>query len=228
MLRALVLLLLLANGLYFAWAQGWLGAPPRAAEREPQRLAAQLSPEAVSVLPSRKASAAVQAARVAQQAADEALLRCIETAPLREPELGQAEYRLAEALVAPDAVSRVNAADTPVWIVFGGRYPEAGPRNAREEDLRRLGLRFERLTSPPELAPGFVLSRHASREAAEAWLRTEAPAALRGARVLALPGRDEGTVLRVARTSVEVAERLKAGAGFRACAAPLAGSAPAR
>jgi len=210
MLRALVLLLLLANGLYFAWAQGWLGAPPRAAEREPQRLAAQVSPEAVQLLPPPRASAAVQAAR-------EAALVCVESAPLQEPELGQAEYRLAEALVAPDAVARVEPAEPGRWIVFGGRYPEAGPRNAREDELRRLGLRFERLTTPAELAPGFVLSRHDSREDAQAWL-AKAPRTLRGARVLDLPPRKAGTVLRVARAAPEQAEKLAA-AGFKPCVA---------
>jgi hypothetical protein len=212
MLRALVVLLLLANALYFAWARGWLGAPPRHGEREPQRLAAQVAPEAVTLLPPPSASAAVQAAR-------DAALRCVETAPLREPELGAAEFRLAEALVAPDSLQRVAAAEPGRWIVFGGRYPEAGPRNAREEELRRLGLRFERLTSPPELAPGFVLSRHDSREAAEAWLAGTAPRNLRGARVVALPGRDAGTVLRLPRASAELAERLAAN-GFRPCDAP--------
>lgn len=211
MLRALVVLLLLANGLYFAWAQGWLGEPPRHAEREPQRLAAQVSPEAVTVLPPTRASAAVQAAR-------EAALRCVEAGPFEEPALGQAEYRLAEALVAPDAVERRPSGEPVRWIVFGGRYPESGPRNVREDDLRRLGLKFERLTAPPELAPGFVLSRHDSREAAEAWLKDKAPKALRGARVVSLPGRNEGTLLRVPRAAAEQAEKLLA-AGFKPCAA---------
>lgn len=211
MLRALVLLLLLANALYFAWARGWLGAPPRHAEREPQRLAAQVGPEAVIVLPPPRASAAVQAAR-------EAARVCVESEPLQEPALGQAEYRLAEALVAPDAVQRAEAAEPGRWIVFGGRYPEAGPRNAREDELRRLGLRFERLTAPAELAPGFVLSRHDSREAAAAWLAEQAPKALRGARVQELPLRVAGTVLRVPRAAPEQAEKLAA-AGFKPCAA---------
>jgi hypothetical protein len=179
-LRALLLVLIAANGLYFAWAQGWLGPPPRHAEREPQRLAAQQQIDAVRVLPPARASDAVAAAR-------EAALLCIETGPLVEPALSEAEYRLAAALVPPGAVERTEASLPGRWWVYGGRYPEAGPRNAREDDLRRLGLRFERVTAPAELAPGFVLSRHDSREAAEAWLR-EAPRGLRGARVLQLPG----------------------------------------
>ena len=209
MLRALVVLLLLANGLYFAWASGWLGAPPRHAEREPQRLAAQVSPEAVTVVPPKSASAAVQAAR-------DAAVACLETAPLTPAQLSAAELRLGESLVPPDAVQREAVAEAGQWIVFGGRYPDAGPRAAREDELRRLGLRVERLTSPPELAPGFVLSRHDTREAAEAWLSERLPRTLRGARVVSLPGRGEGTVLRVPRAAPEQAEKLSA-AGFRPC-----------
>jgi hypothetical protein len=120
--------------------------------------------------------------------------------------------------VPPDSVERTEAAQPGRWIVFGGRYPETGPRNAREDELRRLGLRFERLTSPAELAPGFVLSRHDSREAAEAWLASKVPKTLRAARVVALPGRAEGTVLRAARVAPEQAEKLAA-AGFKPCGA---------
>lgn len=211
MLRALVVLLLLANGLYFAWARGWLGDPPRHAEREPQRLAAQVSPEAVAVLPPDSASAAVQAAR-------DAALVCLETAPLTPAQLGAAELRLGESQVAPDAVQRESVAESGPWIVFGGRYPDAGPRAAREDEFRRLGLRVERLSSPPELAPGFVLSRHASRQAAEAWLAERVPRTVRGVRVASLPGPGEGTVLRVPRATPEQAEKL-APAGFKPCGA---------
>jgi hypothetical protein len=121
MLRILVALLLLANGLYLAWAQGWLGTPPRQAEREPQRLAAQVAPGSVTVLPAPVASAAVQAARAA-------VLACIETDPLREPDLGAAEARLAEALVSPDDVQRL-AATRPGRDAAGTvlRLPQAPP-----------------------------------------------------------------------------------------------------
>ena len=52
MLRLLVLILILANGLYFAWSEGMLrayGFAP-AQQREPQRLAQQVRPEAIRVL----------------------------------------------------------------------------------------------------------------------------------------------------------------------------------
>jgi hypothetical protein len=53
MLRALVLVLLVANGLVFAWSQGWLSPllqPPGVAEREPERLLQQVRPDSITVL----------------------------------------------------------------------------------------------------------------------------------------------------------------------------------
>ena len=52
MLRFIVLLLILANGAYFAWSQGYLaslGLAP-ALQSEPQRMAAQIKPEAIRLL----------------------------------------------------------------------------------------------------------------------------------------------------------------------------------
>ena len=51
-MRLLVLFLILANGLYFAWSDGWLrayGFAP-APQSEPQRMAQQIRPEALRVL----------------------------------------------------------------------------------------------------------------------------------------------------------------------------------
>lgn len=53
MLRWVVAVLLVANGLYFAWTQGHLvaiGFPPTADPREPQRLTKQIAPESVRLL----------------------------------------------------------------------------------------------------------------------------------------------------------------------------------
>ena len=65
MLRALLALLLLANLLFFGWANAWFAPafpPPGAAEREPARLAVQVAPERVTVLAPAAASAALAAA----------------------------------------------------------------------------------------------------------------------------------------------------------------------
>lgn len=54
MLRALVVLLLLANLAFFAWTLGWLDGVVGArasGDREPERLQRQVRPEAVRILP---------------------------------------------------------------------------------------------------------------------------------------------------------------------------------
>ena len=219
MLRALVVLLLLANIAFFAWARGWLGAPPHHAEREPERLQAQVRPEVVTVLPPGTASAAVQAAVAAA-------LQCLEAGPFADATINAAEAAIAPASLPDGSWARVeSAAAAPVWLVFAGRYPEAALRKSREEDLRKLNLSFELITAPPDLAPGLVLSRHTSRDEAQGWLNERSATPLRGARVVQLPAPPAAYRLRVARAEPDQAERLKAlpaealAGGFRPCAA---------
>ena len=66
MLRALVLVLLVANGFVFAWSQGWLSPllqPPGVAEREPERLQQQVRPDSITVLSPAAAAAALAASQ---------------------------------------------------------------------------------------------------------------------------------------------------------------------
>lgn len=236
MLRALLGLLLLANLAFLAWSQGWLGAglpPPQQGQHEPQRLQAQVKPELVTVLPPRDANAAVVAARAAAAV-------CIESGPLAESELVSAEAELVAAQAPVGSWSREPAALPPLWLVYAGRWPEPAARRAREADLRKLGLAPEVLTAPAELAPGLVISRHASQAEADAALAklTSGTPPLRGSRVVQLPLPAANTVLRVPRADADLQARLKTrpaellGGGFRPCAgspvlAPAAGSAPA-
>ena len=222
MLRTVVLLLLLANAAFFAWSRGWLGEPLRHGQSEPGRLAAQVRPEALIVLPPKAANAAVQAARA------EALV-CLEAGPFTgagaQSELGAAEALLAQAQLPASAWTRVEPPAAPVWLVFAGRYPDAPLRNSREEDLRKLGLSFERIDVPADLAPGLVLSRHGSRDDADGWIKHKAPAGLRGVRIVQLPLPPPSVRLRVPRADAEQAARLRAlpaaalAGGFRPCAA---------
>lgn len=67
MLRILVLLLVLLNGAYLAWSQGWLlgwGYGP-VQQREPQRVEQQIRPEALELLPLDKVQAPAPAAPAA-------------------------------------------------------------------------------------------------------------------------------------------------------------------
>ena len=224
MLRSLVALVVLANLLFFAWARGWLAPAwpaPRHAEREPERLAAQVRPDTLSVVPPTAASAAVAAARAAA-------VVCLEAGPFAtEPEAGlaAAEAVLLQAALAEGSWAREAVVPAPVWLVFAGRYAEVAARRAKQEELKKLGIPYEALTTPAELAPGLAISRHPSRDAAEAALAGLAAKPVKGLRVVEVSSAPAQQWLRVPKADADTAERLKAlpadtlAGGFKACAA---------
>ena len=217
MLRVVLALLVLANALFFGWTRGWLGAmaplPPHG-QREPGRIGAQVEPERV-VLLSRRGTGADRGTP------GRAATACLEAGPFDDAELATTEAVLQAAGLAPSAWARESIAPAAAWVLYAGRFPEAGPRAARERELRRLELPFEVLDSPVDLAPGLVLSRHASRDAAELALAAIADKPIRGVRVLALPPPAPQHWLRARAADAELQSRLFAlDRGFRPCATP--------
>ena len=238
-LRATVVILLLANLLFLGWTRGWFmpgWPPPRHGDREPERVAAQVRPEAVTVLAPRAASAALSAARAAAAL-------CLEAGPLQDAEVAPAEAALVPAQLPEAAWVRVPASQPDLWLVYAGRVAGPAQRRAREEELKRRELTFEVITTPADLAPGLVLSRHPDRAAAESALAAtlasaasapavaasalpaSAPApALRGLRVVSLPVPPPQYWLRVPRAEAEEQARLQAlpagllAGGFKPCA----------
>jgi hypothetical protein len=222
MLRALAIGLLLANAVFFAWSRGWLAPAlpaPHSSEREPERLAAQLHPERVTVLPASAASAAIAAARAAA-------LVCLEAGPLGEADLGGAEAALAALRLPEGSWLRDAAPLPPLWLVYAARPTDPAAMRARTQELSRLQIAFETLDAPAELAGGWVLSRHATRAEAEAALATvnaNANKALRFLRVASLPAPPARLWLRLPKADAELQDKLKAlppellAGGFKAC-----------
>lgn len=108
MLRALLVLLLLANAFWWAASHGWLPRawlplPDDEAQREPQRLAQQVRPESITVLPEGGRTAAAPAA------ATTALPACLQSPPLSEASLPAAEAALQAAGIAPGRWQRGDA-----------------------------------------------------------------------------------------------------------------------
>jgi hypothetical protein len=220
MLRALVIALVLANVLFFAWARGafapaWPG--PGSGEREPGRLAAQLNPERVVVLAASAASAAISAAR-------EAAVVCLEAGPLGEADMAVAESALAAAHLPDGSWLRDAAPLPPLWLLYAARSADPAVTRARAQELERLQIAVQPLEAPSDLAGALVLSRHATREAAEAALAALPVAKpLRYLRVVSLPAPPAQTWLRVPKASSEQQDKLKAlppellAGGFKAC-----------
>lgn len=102
MLRALLVLLLLANAFWWAASHGWLPRawlplPDDEAQREPQRLAQQVRPEAITVLPAAPGRTASSPATAAAPAGT----TCLQSPPLAADLLPAAEAALQAAGIAP-------------------------------------------------------------------------------------------------------------------------------
>jgi hypothetical protein len=202
MLRTLAAALLLANVLFFAWSRGWLAPalqPPHHGEREPERLAAQVNPKSVSLFTPQAASAALAAASTA----------CLEAGPFTDAEVQAAEVALESASMPARSWARQDGSAAPVWLVQMGKFADLASMRAKAEELKRIKVDVEELRSPPDLAPTLVLSRHETREAAEAALVQVTQRGVRTAKVAAFQAPAQHW-LRVARADVELQARLQA------------------
>lgn len=245
MLRWLVLALFIANALYFAWSQGWLGlGGGPAATREPWRVQQQVRPDLVRVLPpdtvvpaapgspstpALPASAAASAV-VGAASAPESALACFESAPLAPGGLDAAEQALAAVLPARGWIRASRDLPPPHVVVIGPLARDALPK--KREELARLRVSFEELRLPGnEGGAGLSLGRYESAGAAQAALDGFAQRGVRTARVLALRAPGSETRLRIENTTPAQAEALRAlrspalGAqGLLPCAAPTTAS----
>lgn len=232
MLRTLLVLLLLANTLFFAWAQGWLAPalPPRADVREPERLAAQLRPELITVLSAPAASAALAAAAAASVASAPAAPEaegpplCLEAGPFTEAAIAAAETSLSQNGVPEGAVQREAVGSSTTWGVVMGRFPDREAMRAKADELKRMGLSFAELSTPPSLVPGLRLGNYSDRYGAEAALVNLGNKGVRTARVVQLPAGTVQLWLRAPKADAELQTRLKGlpgerlASGFRPCA----------
>jgi hypothetical protein len=178
MLRLIVLLLLLANGGYFAWSQGYLlpwGVGPLQ-QAEPQRLAQQIKPESLRVLKAdelkRAEAAAAQAPRPPECLATPALDDASVTALRQVLDSWPAGSWNFEPLVEPAR-----------WIVYMGKYPGVEQVARKRAELRQLGISFE-APANPELEPGLSLGGFTSEASANQGLAALAERGVHTARVV--------------------------------------------
>jgi hypothetical protein len=213
MLRLLVVLLLVANGVFYVWSQGWLdgvtGSRARG-EREPARLQEQLHPDAVKLLPPQAASAALAAAEVANAPV------CLEAGPFAAPELDTAEQQLT-ALPAGSWV-RIAAPQPGRWIVYMGRFADREALEQKIAEVKRRQVEFELVHDAPAYEPGLSLGSYDSRDAADAALEKLVGRGVHTARVLALVPPVSLTLLRVERADGGLRRQLATlAAGFAPC-----------
>lgn len=228
MLRVVVLLLLLANLLFFAFTQGWLegvaGLRPHG-EREPERLNRQVNADRVVVLPPGAASAAA-AARPAEPAASVPLrTACLEAGPFATGASVSAVAAL-QALqppLPPGSWADVTVERPGRWMVYMGRYPNREAMAKKVDELRRTRVAFEEVSEPTEWTMGLSLGRFDDRAAAERALDQASQRGVRSAKVVELAAPATLHMLRAENADPALAERLSAlrspalGRGFVAC-----------
>jgi hypothetical protein len=203
MLRLFVLLLLLANGIYFAWSQGhlraWDFAP--AQQTEPQRIAQQLRPENVRILKAGEASRAEVAPPVA---APPPPVVAVATQPAECYQAGlfddtqaNAVRRALETSLPAGSWQLESAVEPARWIVYMGKYPNAETVAKKRQELAALNLKLEPLNSA-SLEPGLSLGGFDTQAAANTALANLSKRGVRTAQVVRERSEVRGSLLRLA------------------------------
>jgi hypothetical protein len=192
MLRFFVLFLLLANGLYFAWSEGWLrelGAGPTL-QAEPQRVAQQIQPDALRILSSDevlKVEALAAAPKVPPECLEAGLFDAKQSAALRqtlETRLPVGSWTLA-ATVQPAR-----------WIVYMGKFANADALNKKKTELKGRGVAFEVLRNAT-LEIGISLGGYDTQAAADRALKELTQKGVRTAKVVQEKPEQRGDLLRL-------------------------------
>lgn len=177
MMRAIVLVLMLANLGYLAWGQGWLlpyGLGP-VSQREPQRLARQIHPEAIQIISADGGTSSPPAGKDDKP-------QCLQSEPMDADQVDKLRGVLQGAL--PTQAWTLDQLTTPArWIVYMGTYNNAAEVDKKRAELTRLGVVGE---SPrnPTLALGIALGAFDVQAQADAALKTLVERGVRTARVV--------------------------------------------
>ena len=219
MLRALVVLLIVVNALFFGWTRGWLDSIvgiKANGDHEPERLARQQHPELIQLL-------GPQAAAALQQRT------CLELGPLDSDAAVQAAQAALERGGVPASARSTQAIDQPgVWVVATIKLTSKDFEARKEETYKRMHIDYQPLAGPADELPSLVLGRYASAAAANEALDGFSQRALKGLRVLQLQAANKHFSIQVAQADGAMQARLKGlkdpalAAGFKACAAPNA------
>ena len=222
MLRVLIIALVLANLAFWSWTQGWLDGVVgvrASGDREPERLARQVRPESVLILPPSTATGTASEPEPDASA-------CLEAGPFSDTDIAAAK---AAALAAAPTVrlADVKTEQPGTWIVYMGKYADRATLAAKEDELKRRKVAYEEVASAPPpapaLSPGLSLGRFDDKASADKALAEFTRLGVRTAKVVETAAPSVSHRLRVDQADAVLAARLGAlndtalGKGFTAC-----------
>lgn len=204
MLRLIVLLLVLANGTYFAWSHGLLrpyGWAP-VEQSEPQRLTQQIRPEAIRILSAEEAQRVDVAARTPVRPPECLLAGLLDDAQV------ESLRRLLATTLPPGTWLLEPVVEPGRWIIYMGKYPTAAALAKKRNELAKLNLRLEPLHNS-ELEPGLSLGGFETQAEADKALADLHRRGVRTARVVLERAEVRGSLLRIPAADDAVRARLE-------------------
>lgn len=218
MLRLFVLVLILANGVYFAWSQGLLRAYGFApiAQSEPQRMAQQIRPEAIHVLTPAEAKRAD-----AQAQAELAPKECLMAGPFDDAQAAALRQAL-ESHLAPGTWQLDTVNVSARWIVYMGKFANAELLTKKKGELAAMRLVPIALNNP-DLELGLSLGGFDTEPEAVAELAKLSLRGIRTAKVVQERQEGRQNQLRLPTVLPETKQRLGelksalAGRSLRSC-----------
>lgn len=213
MLRGLLVGLLVANLLFWAWTRGALtdliGLDPQG-DREPQRVSEQRHAERIHVLPPGSL----------EKAAPRPV--CLEAGPFTQADLSKVESAARAAL--PDGSWLLIRREKPgSWMTYMGPYSNRNFLQRKADELRKQSVAFEEVEATSSHAPGFTFGRYGRYDDALEALRRLQSQKVRPVRVVQLAAPTVSYTVRLPKAEAaaqEAAARLKDtfdGKGFGNC-----------
>lgn len=238
MLRVALIALLLANGVYLAWSQGWMATLGWAPENqsEPHRLLQQVRPNVLRVLPADALTAAAEAPPAPQPAPDALpahalvdageevipeVMQCLQSNALEAPLSQQMQQALRRSELPANSWEVRSSSTSGRWMVYLGKFANEMALEKRRAELRLRKIGFDRAGG--NLEPGLSLGRFSTEEAATRELGNMLNQGIRGARVVQERAPKTLYVIRLAQTSAAQRHTLHSllpalpGATWQAC-----------
>lgn len=193
MMRMVFWVLLLANGLFFAWSGGYLRAYGFApsVQSEPHRVQQQIQPEAIVLLNThdlKKAEAQAQEDAKPQE--------CLQFGPFDDAQSTTLRAALEAAALPSDAWQLNTVAIPERWVVYIGKFANAQALDKKRGELTALNIKSDPV-SAPHLTLGLSLGRFETEALANQDLERLRKSGVRTARVVQERAASQSTQLKL-------------------------------